>query len=807
MAQSKKTQKKKSAPHRKRLILLDTHAILHRAYHALPEFFSTKGEPTGALYGLSAMLLKIIGELHPDYIVACYDLPGDTFRHEAYEGYKAQRKETEEGLSRQIERARDVLQALNVPLYEKKGFEADDLLGTLAEKAKQQGLNIIIASGDMDTLQLVDDKKVQVYTLKKGLNDTILYDEEGVIKRFGFPPKLLPDYKGLRGDPSDNIIGIKGIGEKTATDLVVTFGSIENIYKEVQKHPEKFEKAPFRKRVLELLQNGEEEAEFSKILALIKRDVPIDFSLPEKRWEEGIVVEQAEAMFREFEFRSLPARLKTVLSGGKIAEAKASLEEIQPPPMLFEEGQNKEKLEEVKVALWLVDSNITNPSLEDVFHFTKTKDLEKATEIIFAELRKRKLQKVFDEIEKPLIPIVKAMRERGILLDVGFLKNLSKEYHTLLTALEQEIFRLAGAEFNVNSPKQLSHILFEKLSLSLKNHKKTEGGEKSTRESELQKMRNLHPIIPEILKYRELQKLLSTYIDNLPQMIGADGRLHAELLQAGAATGRMASQNPNLQNIPIKSEYGRRIRSAFVAEKRFSIVALDYAQIELKIAAILSRDQKLIEIFRRGGDVHAEVAAQVFGVPKALVDKEMRRRAKVINFGILYGMGVNALRENLGTTRAEAQKFYNDYFSSFSDLAHYLNRVKADAYTKGYTETFFGRRRYFEGIRSSIPYIRASAERMAINAPIQGTQADIIKIAMGRIAAFLEEQKLSDDVRLLLQVHDELLFEIQEEKVAVCVPKIKDIMEHILSPKDTKGIPLVVGVSVGGDWGALEPFV
>ena len=808
MAQKLKEQKKEEG--RKRLVLLDTHAILHRAYHALPDFSTAKGEPTGALYGLSSMLLRILKDLKPDYIAACYDLPGGTFRHEAYDGYKAQRKKTDDDLVVQIERSRDIFTAFNIPIFQKEGFEADDLLGTLAEIAKKKGLEVIIASGDMDTLQLVDGEQVKVYTLKKGINDTILYDEEKVKERFGFLPKFLPDYKGLRGDPSDNIIGIKGVGEKTASDLIQTFGSLENIYTVLKKDPKSFEAPPFKKRILELLREGEEEAEFSKMLALIRRDVPVEFSLPKERWGEGVEEKKLEALFTELEFRSLISRAREVFSkagsqGTFLSMDDSSGEEKEPSELeekKWSEGEEKELL----VALSILNSTLTKPTIDDAFRFAKTKNFEEARKVIYGEIEKRNLKRVFEEIEKPIILVLEGMRKKGIQIDTKFLKGLSVEYHQRLSKIEREIYSLAGEEFNINSPKQLSVIIFDKLKISLKNHKKTGGGEKSTKESELWKMSTLHPIIPQVLFHRELQKLLSTYIDSLPQMVEGDGRVHTEFLQMGATTGRMASINPNLQNIPIKSEDGKRIRSAFVAPEGFSLVALDYAKIELKLAAILSDDEKLLDIFRRGGDIHAAVASEVFGVPIEMVDKEMRRRAKVINFGILYGMGVNALRENLGTTREEAQKFYNEYFASFGTLASYLNRVKADASRKGYTETLFGRRRYFEGIQSKIPYIRASAERMAINAPIQGTSADIIKIAMGRIQNLIEEEELSENISLLLQVHDELLFEIKEGKEKEILPKIKTIMENVLTPQESKGVRLSVSVSLGKNWGSLSSW-
>ena len=396
------------------------------------------------------------------------------------------------------------------------------------------------------------------------------------------------------------------------------------------------------------------------------------------------------------------------------------------------------------------------------------------------------------------------MEKKGIKLDLKYIKKLSKEYHSKLSKIEERIYKYAGEKFNINSPRQLGNILFEKMDLSIKNHKKTSTGQKSTRESELEKMKEEHPIIKEILAYRELQKLLSTYIDNLPKLVDKQSRIHTTLLQAGTTTGRMSSRNPNLQNIPIKSELGRNIRKAFVAKDGYELVSLDYSQIELRIASILSRDKKLMGIFKSGGDVHQAVAKAVFNVAGDRVDAEMRRKAKVINFGILYGMGVNTLRANLQTDRKEAQEFYNEYFRQYEGLASYLDDIKASAAKLGYTETLFGRRRYFEDIRSRLPHIRAHAERMAINAPIQGTSADVIKIAMKQVADYIVKNKLEKNVRLLLQVHDELVFEIKTSLVKKVALELKKIMENILSQKQAKGVPLVVEVKYGGNWGELK---
>jgi DNA polymerase I len=795
----------------KRLVLLDTHAILHRAYHALPDFSSKTGEPTGALFGLVTMLLKIISELHPDYLVATYDVPKPTFRKIAYDDYKGKRGKTDDALVAQIIRSKSVFDAFSIPVYEKIGFEADDVIGSIVEECKDPELEIIIASGDMDTLQLVEGKRVQVYTLRKGIKDTILYDEKAVKKRFGFGPKLLPDYKSLRGDTSDNIPGVKGIGEKTATTLVCAYGTREKLYTALEKDKDAFiKKTGVTPRIASLLIDQKEESEFSKMLALIRRDAEVDFSVPNARWDEVLDLEKIESLFKDLDFRTLSERLKKVVRG-EAGENDTKNTSTSPHTFRGEQSslgglyseEPKEKvdpnqLRRVAIALWVLDSNLTNPNYDDILRYTEANSLAEAEVVIYKKLETENLESVFEKIEKPLIPVIEKMEKRGIRLDLTAIKELSRDYHKRREGFEREIFELAGVEFNINSPKQLGEILFDTMNLSATGISKTSTGARSTRESELEKLRDKHPIVEKIFEYRELQKLLSTYIDVLPTLVDQEDRLHTTFLQHGTTTGRISSQNPNLQNIPIKTEQGRHIRRAFIAKDGHQLLSLDYSQIELRVAAFLSRDEKLVEIFKTNGDVHTSVASQVFNVPEEAVDKEMRRRAKIINFGILYGMGVNALKTNLGTTRTEAQEFLNEYFHTFRGLRDYLEISKVSARHKGYAETFFGRKRRFNDINSSIPYIRASAERMAINAPIQGTQADVIKQAMVSVDKYLKNNKL--ECFLVLQIHDELVFEVRDELVENCAKNIKEIMENVVSLDDTEGIPLKVEASVGKNW-------
>lgn len=794
MATKKKTDKKT-------LVLLDAHAILHRAFHALPDFSSPTGEPTGALYGVVAMLLKIIEDFKPDYIAACFDLPEPTYRHEAFAAYKGTRSKTDDALVAQIIRSRDIFAAFGIPIYEHPGFEADDMLGTIAFQTREdKNLTVIIASGDMDTMQCVDKKRVQVYTLKKGIKDTVLYDEEAVTERYGFPPKLVPDYKGLRGDTSDNIPGIVGIGEKTATELITHFGSIDDIYKKLQKDEQQFITAGIKPRIIGLLKAGEEEAQFSKMLATIRTDAPITFESHSTNWQERADTDAILKLFGELGFRTLGARIKTLF---------ALATDVPADPA--ERGVTQDDINKAAVLLWLLESERTNASYVDIVDYGRsyfeTADFveinKKLEERVMAEPG---IASVYSNIELPLLEVLKHINATGITLDTVYLTTLSVTMHAELTLLESKIYKHAGREFNINSPKQMGEVLFDELGLKPKNQKKTAGGQRSTKESELEKMHEDHPIISDILRYRELQKLVSTYIDNLPPLVSADGRLRTTFVQTGAATGRMASQNPNLQNIPIRTEESKAIRQAFVASSGYSIVSIDYSQIELRIAAILSRDSKLVEIFARGEDVHTGVAVRVFGVKPEEVTREMRRKAKVINFGILYGMGVNALRGNLGegTSREEAQEFFNAYFNTFTRLAEYLEETKAFARKHGYTETLFGRRRHFPGMQSTAPFIRAQAERMAINAPVQGTAADAMRVAMNRVYQYIKMENKTDDVRILLQVHDELLFEIKNEVLENEIPKLVELMQGVLEGYDTSGVPIKADVAVGPNWGMLE---
>jgi DNA polymerase-1 len=777
MAKSIKKEKKV------RIVLLDVHAILHRAYHALPDFATSDGKPTGALYGFITMVLRIYDDIKPDYIAACFDLPKPTFRHLSYDGYKAGRQKSDDALITQINEAYSLCEALSIPVYKEEGFEADDLLGTLSEQLKKEkDTRVIIASGDMDTFQLIDGDIVTVYTLKKA-NEAALFTEKSVVERFGFGPEHIPDYKGLAGDTSDNIIGIKGIGDKTATELIKRYGTIEAMYVSLRKNRQDFLDAGFKERIVKLLEEGEEDALFSKTLATIRRDAASVYQKPAMQWKDMIDIEKYQAVCDLYEFRSLRNRLH-VVKGEEKKEEEVTV--------------SQETLEELRVMVHLLHSEMTNASFVDIQNVTQEKEEEKIRARLLAELQKENLIDLYTTVEKPLMAVLQEMHKVGIALDVSTLQSMSKDLHAQVTILEKTIHEAAGKDFNIASPKQLGDILYDHLGLGTKI-KKTKTGQKSTNISELEKIKDEHVIVPMILEYRELTKLLSTYVDLLPSFVQEDGRIHAHFVQTGAGTGRFSCEDPNLQNLPVKSELGQKVRSAFVAGKGKVLLSCDYAQIDLRAAAILSGDQHLVEIFKNGIDVHTGTAARVFGVKEQDVTTDMRRKAKAINFGILYGMGVTALKEGMGVERKEAQAFYDQYKITFVRLMDYLEEVKASAWKHGYTTTLLGRRREVPLLKSPLPFLRAQGERIAINAPIQGTSADILKLAMLDASAYIKKNGLDNKVSLLLQIHDELVFEIDEDIKDGVADDIASILENVLRARNLSDLPLVVTKSIGAN--------
>lgn len=889
-------------PNMKKLVLIDGHALVHRAFHALPPTMaSAKGVLTNAVFGFTSVLIKMIKDLKPEYIVATFDLPGPTFRHEEFAEYKVHRQKAPDELHAQLPLVKDVLTAFGIPIFTKSGFEADDVIGALSEKAKKNKyLQVVIMTGDLDTLQLVDDSKVVVFTLKKGMTDTIIYDEKEVFNRYGLKPSQVVDFKGLKGDPSDNIPGVPGIGEKTASALIQTFNNIESLYKTVSsfqfpvsnKNKAKI-KPPLTEKLIQKLQENKEMAFFSKKLATIIKDIDIDFDLDKAEWLLFYNQSKVQKILQDLGFYSLIKRLdelksipQTVLdmsqtvelenkpkyrefreakdiiklfdqirkngeiilqiSGGFVYTTLTGVESIGFDMHLIEFNKKlKNDFEEIladldikkighdlkelsksflekgmkirglyfdtKIAAYLLGSDVKDYTLNKIYFNEFERNFNSATTEIehkyyplaiyelknhlWDKLRDEKLVKVFEDIDVPLAYVLAEMELLGIKIDTESLGSMAKILNKELLQLEKDIYRSCGQEFNINSPQQLSHILFEVLGLKTKV-KKTGKGALSTAASELDKLVGEHQVIEMLLRYRELQKLKTTYVDPFPNYVNKEtGRLYTTFNQMGTATGRLSSQDPNIQNIPIRTELGQEFRKVFVAEKGYSLVSMDYSQLELRIVAHIAKDEKMSEAFINGEDIHTRTATEIFEVKPREVTKEMRRQAKVLNFGIIYGMGIMGFQRASGVSRDKAREFIQKYMEEFNGVAEYMRKTKLEAREKGYVSTIFGRKRKLPEINSSLPMLVAQAERMAINMPIQGTAADLIKLAMIKISDLIDKD-YKNDARMLLQVHDELLFEVRKGREKEISKKIKNIMENCYK----FDVPITVDVKYGGNW-------
>ncbi|MFH1367077.1 MAG: DNA polymerase I [Patescibacteria group bacterium] len=914
----------------KKFVIIDGNAIIHRAYHALPQTLTTKkGELVNAVYGFAAVLLKVLKDLKPDYIAATFDLGGPTFRDKMYKEYKATRVKADQSLYDQIPRVKELVASFNIPIYEKQGYEADDVIGTIVTQVSDEPTENFIVTGDLDTLQLINDK-TKVYTLKKGVSEEIVYDETHVRQRYGFGPDQVIDYKALRGDPSDNIPGVKGIGEKTAGDLIKDFGSLENIYKALEKGGKSAEK--IKERYQNLLKEHKEEAFLSKKLATIERKTPIEFNLEKaavKNYDRTKVV----TLFSELEFRSLLNKLPGEPGGKrfqgsmelgsktpevdriKIAEKlgldyqlvdseeklikltkelvnleelcvdteTTSVDPLQAELLGISFSWEKDKaffvslvklpgaLEKLKlilentkilkfghnlkydysvlrqagaemqplyfdsmIAAYLINPGIRQYNLDNLVFTELGYEMQPLEELIGKkgknqlpveavpveklswyscedadftfklskkldpELTHHATEDLFHNMEMPLVEVLAHMEEAGIKIDMEFLHKMNKEVTVRISEIEKQIFKQAKMEFNINSPLQLKEVLFEKLKISTLGLGKTKTGI-STAAAELDKLKDKHPIIALISENRELAKLKSTYLEALPKLINPKtGRVHTSFNQTVAATGRLSSSDPNLQNIPIRTELGAKIRKAFIAEKDFKLLTADYSQIELRIVSSLANDEKMIESFQKGEDIHVRTAANINEVPLDKVTPQMRRAAKATNFGIIYGLGMHGLARNADISLDKARAFIEKYFTIHEKIAEYLEDSKDQAHELGYNETLFGRRRYYPEINSGNMGLRAAAERAAINHPVQGTAADLIKMAMIEISKKLPD--VSPKSRMILQVHDELIFEVPENEVSKVSKFVKDIMENIYKLK----VPIKVDTGVGGNWGECK---
>ncbi|HZX49655.1 MAG TPA: DNA polymerase [Candidatus Paceibacterota bacterium] len=741
----------------KTLLLIDANSLLHRAFHALPPLSTPKGEMVHAVYGFLSIMFKAIKEFQPSYIAAAFDVAAPTKRHKKFTQYKATRVKAPDELYSQFPLAKEALAAFHIPVYEKEGYEADDIIGTLAGKASgmrsEQPIETIIVSGDLDTLQLVD-KNTKVYTMRKGLQETALWGQEAIAERFGgLKPAQLLDYKGLRGDPSDNIPGVAGVGEKTALQLIGEFGSLEALYNALEKKTSGAQ--TIKPKLKEKLLSEKEQAFLSKELVTIEKEAPVDFHLEDLAWED-YDQEAAAELLLGWDFRSLVQRMP---------------------------GERREGLKEGR------------GSQRDMFRESVESKIEKLHE-------EQVLSNEVYELEKRLTPVLRNMEEKGLKIDKPYFAKLGQEMQKEIEVYAQRIHEMARKNFNVNSTQQLSEVLFglppDGLGISLKGLKKTPKGVVSTASPELEKLQEDHPVIREVLSYRELQKLYTTYVKPLPLLADSEGRIHTHFDQLGAATGRVSSSEPNLQNIPNQGDWGRRIRRGFIAKEGYKLVSFDYSQMELRIAAHIAGDKRMQQFFREGADIHRMTASTVFGMAPGEVTDQMRFRAKALNFGVLYGMGVQGFAKSAGIPTQEARDFIENYFVRFPQLHEYMEHMKEFAREHGYVETIMGRRRYIPEIHSIAPQLRSAAERMAINHPIQGSLADIVKMAMVRI-----EEQLPDPQgkrSMLLQVHDELLFEIADGIMEEIIGPIRRIMEQA----GKLDVPVRVDVKKGKNWNDVE---
>ncbi len=957
-------------PKRKSLYLIDGHALAYRTYFALTgmggggdreasRWVTKSGEPTAGTYGFTSVLIKIMEQDRPDYLAVSFDT-GRTFRDDLYAEYKGTRAKMPDELSVQIDRLYDVAAAFNIPILTAEGYEADDVLGTVARRAAAEGVDVKIVTGDRDLLQLAD-KRITINLAGQKLSEAVDYGPEEVKAKYGLTPRQYIDFKALDGDKSDNIPGVAGVGEKTAAELLQQYGSLDKIYKNLDKIPARFKNK---------LEAGKTQAYLSQKLSAIVTGVPVEFDLEACR-AGNFDRERVVKLFQTLEFNSLLRRVDQLERGqpaegsrqsagggsqlalfgaeaavmaapvregptkvtlvndaaGLAALVKAlnaapfitfDVETTSTDPMradlvgialCVKEGEgyyipvgHKAEIGELEIAspnlqspithyqlpletvLTALHKPLTNPRLPKYGHNVKydyavlarlglrvaplafdtmiaewladpgshslglkklafvrlgiemteikellgsgkkqitmertpiaqaapyaAADVDMTTRLVSLlrkELEEKQQRRLFDELEMPLIPVLAEMEMTGVALNTDELAEMSKELEKQLTRIEKDIYRLVGYEFNVNSTQQLAEALFDKLQLKPADRsRKTAAGKYSTAADVLEDMRGQHPVIEKILEQREIAKLKSTYVDALPEAVNpATGRVHTSYNQAGSVTGRLASSEPNLQNIPIRTELGRRVRKAFVAARGQRLLAADYSQIELRLAAHMAQDQTMLQAFRSGEDIHTATMAAILGVPLEKVTKEQRRQAKSINFGLLYGMGAFALSRQTGLTLAEAEDFVKNYFDRFPGVKRYLDETKRLAAERGYVETLLGRRRYFPGLAQpsgsrEAAIARARLEREAINAPIQGTAADIIKLAMLRLPAALAQAGLS--ARMLLQVHDELVFECPTAEVAATARVVRDVMGSAF-PLD---IPLGVEVRSGKNWEEMQ---
>lgn len=871
---------------KKRLLILDGNSLLYRAFYAIPELTTSDGIHTNAVYGFTSMLLRMIDELTPDYIVTAFDRAAPTFRHVEYGDYKLGRKKTPDELSMQFPIVRDLLSKLAINIFELDGYEADDLIGTLSVFAENNGIESYIVTGDKDALQLATDN-VKVVINKKGMTEKEIYDKERMITELGVTPKQFIDVKGLMGDKSDNIPGVPGIGEKTAYKLVKEYGNIENLLNNLDKVS--------GKKLKESLIEYSEQAIFSKKLATIITDVPVDINLESIKSKEEFDIKGIRELFYKLQFKSLLEKVEKINGNAneskdepivnaeytdihKVSDLNELIIDLEKSPVyaLFDvkdtnvfsklylnklylnyEGNNysihiqkliNENMEETiqwlkkvfqvsqgkiishsvknaysamlklgvdlslikfdtEIAAYLIESSKSEYSLKTLVEEYLRESFQGEEENLFVnglsflpklyEVQKTRIEGLNMEnllynIEQPLTKAIALMECEGFNIDNITLDTLGKKFKEEIDSLTKEIYELADESFNINSPKQLGKILFEKLDLPV--IKKTKTGY-STNAEVLEALKGKHPILEKILYYRQITKLYSTYIEGLKAVIDVDGRIHSNFTQTVTTTGRLSSTEPNLQNIPIKYENGRAIRKVFIPFNEESmILSADYSQIELRVLAHISGDDNLISAFTHSSDIHTKTASEVFGVPVEEVTKTMRSNAKAVNFGIVYGIGDFSLAQDLGISKAQAKEYIDTYLERYPKVKEYMDKVVEEAEGSSYVTTILNRRRFIPEVNSSNKVVKALGKRLAMNAPIQGSAADIIKIAMVNVHKKLLEKQLKS--KLILQVHDELILNVYKDELEQVSALVKEEMENVLS----LSVPLVADVSVGENW-------
>ena len=875
----------------KKIVLIDGHSILNRAFYGLPDMTTSQGEHTNAILGFLNIMLRILEEEKPDYLAVAFDTHHPTFRHEMFTEYKGTRKGMPEELREQVPVMKEVLKAMKITVIEKPGYEADDVLGTLAKTAEREGNRVALVSGDRDLLQLASKKiKIRIPKTKRTGTEIEDYLEENVIAQYHVTPEQFIDLKGLMGDASDNIPGVPGIGEKTAGKLIEAYHSIENIYEHLE------EMAPGK--ITTALKENRELAFLSKKLATICTDCDLGFQM-EDAVLNNLYNEEVYLWFKKLELKSLLSRFQTeeVKHSTGIEERFVLIEDLTEADKLFSRlGENtdrpigmqmitegdrllgvslclseeeifflrstgfltqdylmekakkagegsllsviglkeqlpflpvteKDRVFDAAIAAYLLNPltdtyhyddiardylELTVPSREDLLgksSLTGAMDQNpggflayacysayvafRAAERLKELLLRAEMLQLFEAVEMPLIYTLYDMETRGVRVNKEALKEYGDRLEVGILSLEKEIYSMVGEKFNINSPKQLGLILFEQLRLPF--GKKTKTGY-STSADILEKLQGEHPVIAKILEYRQLTKLKSTYADGLAGYIREDGRIHGRFHQTIAATGRISSTDPNLQNIPIRMELGRQIRKVFIPEEGYVFLDADYSQIELRVLAHMSGDERLIDAYREAKDIHRITASEVFHTPFDEVTPAQRSSAKAVNFGIVYGISSFGLGQDLNITRKEAERYIEKYFETYPKIKQYLDRLVALAKEEGYSKTLFGRRRPIPELTSSNFLQRSFGERVAMNSPIQGTAADIIKIAMLRVNQRLKEKGLRS--RLLLQIHDELLVETHRDEI----PEVTNIMLEEMQGAAALSVPLEAEVKVGADW-------